>query len=93
MLKKTALSCAASAFTAVPGRDCHQQPSSHNPHNPSTTCQPLPFPLAPQTSLKVISIFSHTILISIFSHTILSHIFQKVLINAFLLLTHSAVKY
>ncbi|RJT14720.1 hypothetical protein CK494_016760 [Klebsiella pneumoniae] len=59
MLKKTALSCAASAFTAVPGRDCHQQPSSHNPHNPSTTCQPLPFPLAPQTSLKVISIFSH----------------------------------
>ncbi|ROC10528.1 hypothetical protein C4Z37_022955, partial [Klebsiella pneumoniae subsp. pneumoniae] len=62
MLKKTALSCAASAFTAVPGRDCHQQPSSHNPHNPSTTCQPLPFPLAPQTSLKVISIFSHTIL-------------------------------
>ncbi|OVG74505.1 hypothetical protein B5L97_26110, partial [Klebsiella pneumoniae] len=61
MLKKTALSCAASAFTAVPGRDCHQQPSSHNPHNPSTTCQPLPFPLAPQTSLKVISIFSHTI--------------------------------
>ncbi|RNP86632.1 hypothetical protein BL163_00003135, partial [Klebsiella pneumoniae] len=37
MLKKTALSCAASAFTAVPGRDCHQQPSSHNPHNPSTT--------------------------------------------------------
>ncbi|OVH65726.1 hypothetical protein B8005_11615 [Klebsiella pneumoniae] len=45
MLKKTALSCAASAFTAVPGRDCHQQPSSHNPHNPSTTCQPLPFPL------------------------------------------------
>ncbi|OVI83440.1 hypothetical protein B8033_28225 [Klebsiella pneumoniae] len=40
MLKKTALSCAASAFTAVPGRDCHQQPSSHNPHNPSTTCRP-----------------------------------------------------
>ncbi|RNZ28075.1 hypothetical protein C5X84_007220 [Klebsiella pneumoniae subsp. pneumoniae] len=42
MLKKTALSCAASAFTAVPGRDCHQQPSSHNPHNPSTTTPPPP---------------------------------------------------
>ncbi|RNT48756.1 hypothetical protein B9013_003320 [Klebsiella pneumoniae] len=61
MLKKTALSCAASAFTAVPGRDCHQQPSSHNPHNPSTTCQPLPFPRGPQTSLKGKSFFCPTI--------------------------------
>ncbi|OXU78019.1 hypothetical protein CEB43_04835, partial [Klebsiella pneumoniae subsp. pneumoniae] len=47
MLKKTALSCAASPFTTVPQRDCHLQPSSHNPHNPNSTCQPLPFPLAP----------------------------------------------
>ncbi|ROG49645.1 hypothetical protein C4Y54_026030 [Klebsiella pneumoniae subsp. pneumoniae] len=36
MLKKTALSCAASPFAAVPQRDCHQQPSSHNPHNPNS---------------------------------------------------------
>ncbi|OVW97803.1 hypothetical protein BME42_17905, partial [Klebsiella pneumoniae] len=36
MLKKTALSCAASPFTTVPQRDCHLQPSSHNPHNPNS---------------------------------------------------------
>ncbi|RMD02105.1 hypothetical protein EA838_21070, partial [Klebsiella pneumoniae] len=47
MLKKTALSCAASPFTTVPQRDCHLQPSSHNPHNPNSTCQPLPFPPPP----------------------------------------------
>ncbi|OYE06988.1 hypothetical protein CI678_27845 [Klebsiella pneumoniae subsp. pneumoniae] len=47
MLKKTALSCAASPFTTVPQRDCHLQPSSHNPHNPNSTCQPLPFPRGP----------------------------------------------
>ncbi|THI09966.1 hypothetical protein E9168_24045, partial [Klebsiella pneumoniae subsp. pneumoniae] len=35
MLKKTALSCAASPFTTVPQRDCHQPPSSHSPENES----------------------------------------------------------
>ncbi|THL21637.1 hypothetical protein FAN06_26090 [Klebsiella pneumoniae subsp. pneumoniae] len=58
MLKKTALSCAASPFTTVPQRDCHLQPSSHNPHNPNSTCQPLPFPLAPpKPPQKYIKIF------------------------------------
>ncbi|THO71291.1 hypothetical protein FAQ89_27010, partial [Klebsiella pneumoniae] len=55
MLKKTALSCAASPFTTVPQRDCHLQPSSHNPHNPNSTCQPLPFPLAPPKPHSILS--------------------------------------
>ncbi|TKE21438.1 hypothetical protein FCV04_25475, partial [Klebsiella pneumoniae] len=63
MLKKTALSCAASPFTTVPQRDCHLQPSSHNPHNPNSTCQPLPFPLLPpnptQSYLNLFSPHSH----------------------------------
>ncbi|HBX2112962.1 TPA: hypothetical protein MHS15_25145 [Klebsiella pneumoniae] len=52
MLKKTALSCAASPFAAIPGRQCHQQspppppatpapPASHSPFSFP------PFPLAP----------------------------------------------
>ncbi|AUJ38417.1 hypothetical protein BV506_02845 [Klebsiella pneumoniae] len=60
MLKKTALSCAASAFTAVPGRDCHQQPSSPPPANPTPPASRSPFPLNnTQTPLKLISNFSH----------------------------------
>ncbi|HBX4714292.1 TPA: hypothetical protein MH573_24135 [Klebsiella pneumoniae] len=60
MLKKTALSCAASAFTAVPGRDCHRQPSSHNPATPTPHANHYLFPLNnTQTPLKLISNFSH----------------------------------
>ncbi|RCR92505.1 hypothetical protein DUW77_13465 [Klebsiella pneumoniae] len=44
MLKKTALSCAASPFTTVPQRDCHQPPP-HSPENPA----PLPAPFSPVT--------------------------------------------
>ncbi|THI13804.1 hypothetical protein E9155_28825, partial [Klebsiella pneumoniae subsp. pneumoniae] len=54
MLKKTALSCAASPFTTVPQRDCHLQPSSHNPHNPNSTCQPRPpCPCAPPPPTQI----------------------------------------
>ncbi|AVF87540.1 hypothetical protein AL473_07245 [Klebsiella quasipneumoniae] len=63
MLKKTALSCAASPFAAVLYRDGHQPPSSHNPatptppasHPPSTPALPNPT----QTYLKFFSPHSH----------------------------------
>ncbi|PYZ71376.1 hypothetical protein DNK68_19315 [Klebsiella pneumoniae] len=52
MLKKTALSYAASPFTTVPQRDSHQPPSSHSPR-PGSPCQPL-LPSNPDP-LKLIS--------------------------------------
>ncbi|PYZ56542.1 hypothetical protein DNK71_22000 [Klebsiella pneumoniae] len=60
MLKKTALSCAASPFAAVPQRDCHQHLSSHPPANPTPPASRSPFPLNnTQTPLKLISNVSH----------------------------------
>ncbi|QAX22811.1 hypothetical protein C2M15_22690 [Klebsiella pneumoniae] len=60
MLKKTALSCAASAFTAVPGHQYHLQTSSPPPAPPTppashTTCHPNPT----QTYLNLFSLHSH----------------------------------
>ncbi|RIV09318.1 hypothetical protein D1624_22115, partial [Klebsiella pneumoniae] len=62
MLKKTALSCAASPFAAVPQRDCHQ-PLLSQPRDLNSACQPYPFPSAlpnpTQTYLKFFSPRSH----------------------------------
>ncbi|HBX4702997.1 TPA: hypothetical protein MJG41_23580 [Klebsiella pneumoniae] len=69
MLKKTALSCAASPFAAVPQRDCHQHLSSHPPANPTPPASRSPFPLNnTQTPLKLISNVSHTMLTRITQH-------------------------
>ncbi|AHE46605.1 hypothetical protein KP13_32173 [Klebsiella pneumoniae subsp. pneumoniae Kp13] len=43
MLKKTALSCAASLFTAVPGRQCHKQSPLPPPANPAPPASHPPF--------------------------------------------------
>ncbi len=42
-VEKTALSCAASPFAAIPQRDCHQQPSPHSPENPAPPASHPPF--------------------------------------------------
>ncbi|HBZ1415638.1 TPA: hypothetical protein MJE56_21290 [Klebsiella pneumoniae] len=59
MLKKTALSCAASPFAAIPGRQCHQQSPQPPPATPAPPASHSPFPLIPpnptQTYLNLFS--------------------------------------
>ncbi|HBY0273187.1 TPA: hypothetical protein MIO10_18940 [Klebsiella pneumoniae] len=59
MLKKTALSCAASPFTTVPQRDCHQPPSSHSPENPAPPASPPSPPVTPNPTQTYLKLFSH----------------------------------
>ncbi len=46
------------SFTAVPGRDCHQQPSSHNPTTPAPPASHS-LSLAPKLHSKSSLFFSH----------------------------------
>ncbi|MBX4562242.1 hypothetical protein CF042_23510, partial [Klebsiella pneumoniae] len=63
MLKKTALSCAASPFAAIPGRQCHQQSPQPPPATPAPPASHLPsppvLPNPTQNYLKFFSFHSH----------------------------------
>ncbi|HBX9978915.1 TPA: hypothetical protein MIM69_28175, partial [Klebsiella variicola] len=60
MLKKTALFCAASPFTTIPGRQCHQQSPLPPPANPAPPASHSPFPLdPPNPTQNYLKFFSH----------------------------------
>ncbi|RRF18696.1 hypothetical protein EAN93_13950 [Klebsiella pneumoniae] len=57
MLKKTALSCAASPFTTVPQRDCHQPPLLSLPREPGSPASPFS-PVTPNPTQTYLNLFS-----------------------------------